>query len=139
MTRGDHDDPLTLDELVEAFESEEIPPAEFTHGRHVRVAWALSRRYPPDEAYARLAAGLRSFARRAGRPEAFHETMTRAWLELISQSADLEANPELQDRGLLARYYSPPALAAGRGRWVEPDLKPLVLPSPSPAAGSRDG
>lgn len=138
MTRGD-DDPLSLDELVAAFEAEEIPPAEFTHGRHVRVAWALSRRHPPGEAYARLAAGLRSFARRAGRPEAFHETMTRAWLELIAQSADLDANPELQDRALLARYYSPAALGAGRHEWVEPDLRPLVLPAPAQAAGSRDG
>ena len=137
--RRSNDAPLSLDELVAAFEAEQIPPAEITHGRHVRVAWEHSRRPPPDAACAHLSAGLRSFARRAGRPEAFHETMTRAWLALISQSAHLDANPELQDRALLARYYSPAALAAGRHECVEPDLQPLLLPSPVAAAGSRDG
>jgi hypothetical protein len=132
VTRVD-DDPLSLDELVAAFEAELIPPADFTHARHVRVAWGLLRRHPPDEAYARLVAGLRSFATRAGRPDAFHETITRAWFELIGQSADLADDPELQDRGLLARYYSRAALAAGRREWVEPDLHPLVLPPPAPA------
>jgi hypothetical protein len=129
-------DPLSLDELVAAFEAEAIPPAEFTHRRHVRVAWWLQRRHPREEAYARLVAGLRSFARRAGRPDAFHETMTRAWFELIGQSPDLAANPELDDRGLLARYYSGPVLAAGRSEWVEPDLHPLVLPPPQATASA---
>ena len=91
----------------------------------MRVARLLSRR--PD-GLQRLRAGIRGIAERAGRPQAYHETITRAWFELIA-AAD-EVGPDLYDRGLLGRYYSPAALESGRADWVEPDLHPLRLPSP---------
>jgi hypothetical protein len=53
--------------------------------------------------------------------------MTRAWFELISSAEDLAEHEELFDKGLLARYYSPERLAAGRREWLEPDLRPLEL------------
>jgi flavin reductase (DIM6/NTAB) family NADH-FMN oxidoreductase RutF len=68
---------------------------------------------------------------RAGRPEAYHETITRAWYELIAGVDDLGNAPELFDKRLLGRFYSPGRLAAGRDRWLEPDLHPLTLSAPS--------
>jgi hypothetical protein len=53
--------------------------------------------------------------------------MTRAWFELIRQAETLDAHPELLDPSLLARYYSPRRLDAGRHEWLEPDLRPLEL------------
>jgi hypothetical protein len=93
------------------------------------VSFALAQRYSPEEAYSRLVAGLRALTIRAGRPDRFHETITRAWFELISGVEDPHAHPELFDKGLLARFYSPERLAAGRERFVEPDLAPLRLDS----------
>ena len=55
-------------------------------------------------------------------PERYHETMTRAWFELVAHAAGA-----LLDRRLLERYYSQAVLESGRDRWVEPDLRPLVL------------
>lgn len=115
------------DTLLDDFEAGRIDGDAFPHERHVAVAWGLSRRYPHDGAYARLAEGIQGIAARAGVPDKFHETMTQAWFELVSQAETLDAHPELFDRSLLMRYYSPERLEAGRHEWLEPDLQPLVL------------
>jgi hypothetical protein len=115
--------------LLDDFEAGRIAGSEFPHERHVLVSWSLSRRYPREEAFARLAAGIRGIAARAGVPGKYHETMTRAWFELIAQAESLDAHPELLDRSLLTRYYSHERLEAGRHEWLEPDLEPLVLVS----------
>jgi hypothetical protein len=123
------------EQLVRAFEAGEIDGRTFRHEQHLRVAWALSRRHDRDDAFARLATGLRGIAARAGRPQAYHETVTRAWFELVASVDDPSDEAALLDRGLLARYYSAERLAAGRERWLEPDLHPLRLPPPAAAAG----
>jgi hypothetical protein len=74
-----------------------------------------------------MRSGIRSIAAGAGVPGKYHETITLAWFELVAQAEQLELRPELLDRGLLSRYYSPERLAQGRERWVEPDLAPLRL------------
>jgi flavin reductase (DIM6/NTAB) family NADH-FMN oxidoreductase RutF len=115
------------DELIDAFETGRIEGADFPHERHVRVAWELARRYPQDDAFARLVVGIRGIASRAGNPGAYHATITRAWFELIAAADSLDRHPELLDKTLLRRYYSADRLAAGRDRWLEPDLQPLRL------------
>lgn len=117
--------------LVAAFEAGRIDNSEFPHRRHVLVAWMLAHRYPHEEAFRRLVAGIRGIAARAGHPEAFHETITRAWFMLIAQAETLDQHPELFDKSLLGRYYSVARLAEGRSRWIGPDLHPLVLPAAS--------
>jgi len=116
------------DDVTAAFEAGEISGSDFRHEDHVRVAWELSHRYPRGEAYERLAAGIRAMAARSGRPDAFHETITRAWFDLIADTPVLDDGSELYDRSLLGRFYSAERLAAGRQEWLEPDLGPLVLP-----------
>jgi len=113
--------------LLDDFEAGRIPASAFPHERHLQVAWGLSRRHPHEEAFGRLADGIRGIARRAGVPGKYHETMTRAWFELAAQAETLDEHPELLDRSLLGRYYSPERLEAGRHEWLEPDLRPLVL------------
>ena len=98
----------------------------------MRVAWGLARRYGPTAGLERLIDGIREIASRAGRPDAYHFTITRAWFDLISSVDDLAQHAELFDKALLERYYSPAQLAAGREHWLEPDLHPLRLPPPTP-------
>jgi hypothetical protein len=120
---------LPNDTLLDDFEAGRVLGSEFPHERHVRVAWGLSRRYPHEEAFARLAEGIRGIAARAGVPGKYHETITRAWFELVAQAETVDEHPELLDKTLLARYYSAVRLAAGKDEWLEPDLAPLVLAS----------
>lgn len=123
--------------LLDAFEAGEIAGNEFPHPSHVQVAWELSRRYDRDEGLRRLIAGIQGIAARAGTPTVYHETITRAWFELVSSADDLAEHPELFDKTLLSRYYTAGRLAAGRERWLEPDLHPLSLPPPPPAEQER--
>jgi hypothetical protein len=118
--------------LLDAFEGGTIAPADFRHQDHVRVAWGLAHRYGHDEGLRRLIAGIRDIAARAGRPGHYHQTITLAWFELITSAGSLDDHPELFDKRLLADYYSPERLAAGRDAFVEPDLRPLRLDSPTP-------
>ena len=110
---------MTDANLVTAFEAGTLDSTEFPHDAHVRVTWLLVQREGREGALAAVERGIRAMAGRAGRPDAFHLTITRAWFELIAGSPEL--TPELFDSRLLARYYSPRALASGRERWVDPD------------------
>jgi flavin reductase (DIM6/NTAB) family NADH-FMN oxidoreductase RutF len=125
---------MNTDSLVTSFEAGMIDGAEFPHEAHVQVAAELARRYGPEEGYRRLSVGLRGIAARAGRPDAYHETITRAWFALIAGAGDVAEHPELLDRTLLGRYYSQGRLAAGRETWLEPDMHPLALPPPAQRA-----
>jgi len=132
---------MTDDELMTTFEDDTIAPAAFSHERHVRVAWLLARRYGPDDGFTRLVRGIKSMAVRAGKPNAFHLTLTRAWFDLIALVEDTDAAPELLDKSIIKRFYSPERIAEGRAQWLEPDLHPLQYPLPvvddSAAASER--
>jgi hypothetical protein len=127
------------DELVKAFEAGAISNEEFRHESHVRVARALAKRYGRQEGLRRLAFGIRSIATRAGHPEKYHETITRAWFDLVAGIEDVARYPELLDKRLLGRYYTAARLAAGRDRWLEPDLHPLTLPAPPARTSRKEG
>ena len=120
----------TSNDLVDAFQAGAIEGSEFRHEHHVRVAWGLARRYGREAGLGRMIAGIREMGARAGHPEAYHHTITRAWFELIADAEDLAEGSILFDRKLLSRYYTPERLGEGREGWVEPDLCPLRLPAP---------
>ncbi|MCC6362736.1 MAG: hypothetical protein IT165_04385 [Bryobacterales bacterium] len=130
--------------FLRAFESLALPPADFRHADHVRLAWIYLRQSRFDEALARLSSSILRFATHHGAAEKYHETITHAWMVLVqhalTQSPEatfsdfLAAHPHLLDARTLERYYSPAALQSGesRRRFAPPDLQPLpVMQSPS--------
>jgi hypothetical protein len=118
---------MRSDDLLGAFQAGAIDSSEFRHEHHVRVAWGLARRYGREAGLRRMIAGIREMGARAGHPEAYHHTITRAWFELTADAEELPADSILFERKLLSRYYTPERLSKGRERWVEPDLRPLRL------------
>ena len=78
---------MTDEELAGGFAARTLDPAGFGHREHLRVAWLYLRRYGRAEAEARLIAGLRALAVRAGRPEKFDEALTRVWVARIAGAA----------------------------------------------------
>jgi hypothetical protein len=119
---------MTDAELVAAFESTELPAEQFSHEVHVRVAWWCLRQAPLPEALARFSAALKRFAAAKGAAGKYLETMTVAYMLVISERLDGAAglsweqfaaqNPDLLARrpSVLAVYYSDGLLASAEAK-----------------------
>jgi hypothetical protein len=119
--------------LLQAFLHGDIAGRDFRHSDHLRVAFELlcNRSFP--EALAAYSAALQAMATRAGNPSAYHETITVAFLSLIAEHgaarryADFDGfiqdHPELMDKSILERWYSPQRLLSDTARrtFVLPD------------------
>jgi hypothetical protein len=109
----------------------------FGHRQHVEVTWLAVRRHGREAAIDIVSDGIRRTATYAGRPQKYHATVSRAWVELVAHHVDelpgagfdeyLAHNPALLDKRLLTRFYSSRTLASApaRTRWVEPDVAPF--------------
>lgn len=106
---------IDSEKLLADFTEGRLDPKEFPHREHVRVSYELLRRHSFPEALLHLARGLRQLAARAGHPEAYHETITAAFLSLIGERRskghydDFEEfarmNPDLMQKDLLSQFY----------------------------------
>ncbi len=122
-------------DLMEALESGALDLPSFRHADHVHAAFLFMSRLPPQEALPRFSAALRRLAAAAGRPEAYHETVTWAYLLLVGErlargpARDWHefraANGDLLAwrPSVLERYYRPETLASDLAlrRFVLPD------------------
>ena len=128
---------------LERFLRGEIDPAAFPHREHVRMAFELLRRCNFAEAAWLYSRALRCMSAKAGKPQAFHQTTTIAFLALIAERmersgaadfAELErAYPEILDKTALARWYCAAQLASdiARRTFVLPELRLSAAP-PTP-------
>ena len=122
-------EPITLQRFVGG----EIRAADFPHREHVRMAFEMLSRHDFAESVLHYSHTLRSMAAAAGRPEAFNQTITVAFLAVIAQrmgdaagvdfAGFAELNPDLFERSLLRRWYRPEQLASplARGSFLLPD------------------
>lgn len=98
-----------------AFLHGEIDAAGFRHRDHVRMGFEVLARHPLLEAALAVERALKTMAASAGAPNAYHATVTVAFLALINErmardpSAQFEgfaeANPDLFDKDVLKRWY----------------------------------
>ncbi len=112
----------------------EIPAAEFPHREHVRMAFEMLRRHDFAETVLHYSRALRTMAEKAGKPQAFHQTITIAFLSVIAERMDsggaagfaafAQANPDLLGKSVLRRWYRPEQLASdiARRTFVLPEL-----------------
>ena len=124
---------MTDDDFVDAFELGNLAAADFDHRAHLRAAFCLVRRRPFLEACIAMRDGVRGIAARAGRPGLYHETITVAFMSIVSQRVAehpglawddfFTAQPDLVDRALLGRWYARETLesALARAQFVMPD------------------
>ncbi|HET9992166.1 MAG TPA: hypothetical protein VFQ65_26730, partial [Kofleriaceae bacterium] len=108
----DHLDDATL---LARFESLDLAPSDFRHREHIRLAFAMLRDADFGEAALRFRAALERFVASIGAHAKYHETLTWAYLALVSRCtheggystsfALLDAHPDLLDHqtGLLAQ------------------------------------
>jgi hypothetical protein len=117
--------------MTEHFRHEE----RFGHREHLAMAYAAIRRFGMPEAVERVCAHLREITEYARKPQKYHHTVSRAWVELLAYHVDdaptfdgvIERNPALLDKRLLIRHYRSTTLAspAARESWLPPDLVPF--------------
>ena len=126
---------MTDRDFARAFERGDVPPSEFSHRSHIRLAWVYLQEGPTfDAALARIRDGIKQFAAAAGKADKYHETMTVGWMTVLAAARDrvgaelsfddlLRLEPELADKDLLLRHYSRDRLFsdAARVAWVPPD------------------
>lgn len=112
----------------------ETDPAAFPHREHVRMAFEMLRRHDFAESVWLFSRALRAITAKAGKPQAFNQTVTIAFLGLIAERMDSAActdfaalerlHPEVFDKAVLARWYSRERLARDLTRRI------FVLPEP---------
>jgi hypothetical protein len=110
----------------------ERDPADFPHREHVRMGFEMLRRHSFPETALHFSQAIRTMADRCGKPEAYHETMTVAFLSLIAERMGqtkafetfASANPDLFDKHVLERWYRPERLRSECAR------RTFILPEP---------
>jgi len=124
-------------EFLATFERGEFAGDAFPHRAHLRMAWLYVMELGPDLAIRRAADGVRNLALRNGVAGLYHDTLTRAWVYAVAAATArsrpatfaelLVRHPQLLDKQLLLRHYTPDLLASSRARamWVAPDLLPI--------------
>jgi hypothetical protein len=121
-------------EFLSAFEQCSLEAGSFGHAAHVRAAYLYLRGQCLEQALGEMRSALQRFAASLGKTDLYHETITVAYLSLIRErliergdgggwEGFVQANPDLLDRGLLLRFYSPEQLNSPLAR------KTFVLPS----------
>jgi hypothetical protein len=100
--------------------------ASFPHREHVRMGFEMLRRHDFAETALQYSRTLQLMTTRAGKPEAFHQTVTIAFLSLIAERlesgnyADFDtfahANPDLFDKSAVTRLYGSERLKADAAR-----------------------
>jgi hypothetical protein len=125
---------MTDAEFVHEF-FESLPGGEFHHRDHLRLAWMAVRRSDVERAVELVAHAIAAFASAHGRSQKFHRTLTEFWVRLVEHASRddrdfdtvLRRHPMLLDVRLPERHWSRRALWSdeARGRWVEPDVRPL--------------
>ena len=142
---------LSHEELYTAINTGNLPPDDFDHEAHVRLAWYYLVTWPYEEALQRFNSDFYRFIVNAGAKSKYHKTITDALLQLISSHLEDErcrsswdyfktdARPLFTDAyGLLTRFYSPDLLQSemARKEFTDPDVK--NMPEPYSPSGSID-
>lgn len=125
--------------FLRAFEACEIPPANFDHEAHVRLAYIYLCQLPADEAAEAMKHSLLAYLDHLGvGASKYHETITRAWImavrhfmeastECASAAEFIERNPRLLDSKIMLTHYSAEVLFSpvARSTFVKPDREPI--------------
>lgn len=120
---------MTDDAFLRALEDGSLALTDFSHRAHVRAGYLMLKEEPTfGRALDRLANAIRAFAARHGKDGLYHETITVAFMSLIAarkaanDPGDWEtfaaAHPDLFEKDILARYYTPDLLRTRRARAV---------------------
>ena len=125
------------DDFLQQFETKTLPPDEFTHNGHLRLAWLYIRQYPLETAIKKITQGINDYANSLGAADKFHYTITEALVRIMHQRIEqkpdddfesfLSVNSDLISDALsvLYNYYSPDYLHSANAKiaFQQPDIR----------------
>lgn len=121
---------------LDRFMRGEVEIGAFPHREHIRMGFEMLRRHDFVETALHYSRTLQAMATRLGKPQAFHQTVTIAFLSLIAErmacrnyadfNSFVRTNADLFDKSILARWYPPERLAMAAAR------RTFLLPGPAP-------
>jgi hypothetical protein len=128
---------LSDTQFLRQFEDLSLPPEEFGHRGHLRLAWLYLNAYPLEEAIARTATGISKYATSLGETGKFHHTLTEAIVRIMASRLQgsiysnlddyLSSNPDLVNdvAKVVRHYYSDQCLNSTEARqgFIAPDLR----------------
>lgn len=104
-----------IDRDLAALEEGMLDLAKFPHRAHLRLAFHMLSRHAFGEAVSRFSSALKLLTAKVGKPGVYHETMTVAYLAVISERRArggsprweefIAANADLLEKGCLLRWY----------------------------------
>jgi hypothetical protein len=120
-------------DFLAAIESCSYPMSDFHHAEHLRLGWLLLAKTDLASASTHAARTIQRLAQRHGKAARYHETLTQAWMRLLSSHDEQDFCDFLARHGdraspdLPFRYWRRETLSSdyARSYWVEPDLEPL--------------
>lgn len=131
---------ISIESLIQRFETQELPAIEWTHEAHLVVAVWYSSQYSEAETLKRVRRQICLHNESTETPntdtQGYHETLTQFWLKTARQFLADNPSTELADicnafiqsdqgsRSYPLQYYSKALLFSVRARhqWVAPDL-----------------
>ncbi|MGI8990574.1 MAG: hypothetical protein ACR2I2_13475 [Bryobacteraceae bacterium] len=124
---------LSDEEFLAAVDSAALHPSQFRHADHLRLAWLYLRQTSLENAERLVRSGIERFAERHGVADIYNETVTLAWVRLISTHREssfaefLSENESRLNSSLLHRFWTPELLTCDRAKreWVPPDRQAL--------------
>jgi hypothetical protein len=129
---------VTDEQFLDAFERTTLPTDRFGHEGHVRLAFLYLTRDGRERGGRRMRIGIKRYAAAIGMSHLYNETLTTFWIHVVGDAlarhrplpdhrALVRCAPDLADRGLQYRYWTPELLKGddARRRFVPPDLAPL--------------
>lgn len=116
---------MTDTEFLRAFEDTTLEP--FHHRDHLRATFLYLRQFGETETRQRLGPAILRYAAARNGAEKYHETITQAWIHLVSAALaeDFES--------MLAELLQS---SEARARWIEPDRAGFLEPRPPGAVSA---
>jgi hypothetical protein len=116
---------VTDTEFLRAFEDTTLEP--FHHRDHLRATFLYLRQFGETETRQRLGPAILRYAAARNGAEKYHETITQAWIHLVSAALaeDFES--------MLAELLQS---SEARARWIEPDRAGFLEPRPPGAVSA---
>lgn len=121
-------------EFLQKFTDTTLPKSEFKHQSHIRLAWIYLMKHNFDDASDLIIRGIKNYAASVGASHIYHETLTRAWIQLVADAiavhphADsfsqfINTAPELLNKNAPLRLYTQKTLDSERARheWIQPE------------------